>query len=256
MSLHATNIELDSLTKKELEDVGNEFAVNFSHTAVAAPETDDSWGVEVGLVAGQTGTPKLKKTINESGGDGSDFENLYTAGLMARVHIPFDFFFEASLLPEREISDVSIANRTFALGWNLGAFLGLPLDLTLGANISKSDVSFNQLVSNGSTDVDSKIDINASSNVLWVGASKTFLFFTPYVKIGTAKTEADVKVNASNGGTIFSSAFSSNQKESVSSSGGYMALGANLQFTILRFGVEASQTIDVKRVAGKFSIAF
>lgn len=91
-SAFAQSPELPELNKKDLEKVANEFAMNFSHTAVAAPETEDLWGIEVGVVGGQTGSPNLKRVLDENGEDGSDFKNLYHAGLMARAHFPFDLF--------------------------------------------------------------------------------------------------------------------------------------------------------------------
>jgi hypothetical protein len=254
----AAGPEFNDLSKKQLEDVGNEFAVNFSHTAVAAPETNGLWGVEVGLIAGQTGTPELKKAIDQAGEDGSKFKNLYTAGLMARAHFPFELFAEMTTLPKRDISDVEVSNQTFGLGWNLGRLIGLPLDLALGANFSNSDIKFSQVINNTSTglaDVNSDMKLSSKSNVYWVGASKTFLFVTPYVKVGTASTKSDLDIDASNANaTVFN--FTASQKANVSSSGSYLAVGANLQFFLFRFGVEASNTIGVKRVAGKFSIAF
>jgi hypothetical protein len=97
--------------------------------------------------------------------------------------------------------------------------------------------------------------LNSKSTVYWVGASKTFLFVTPYIKVGAASTKSDLDIDASNANaTVFN--FTQSQKASVSSSGSYYSIGANLQFLLFRFGVEASNTIGVKRVAGKFSIAF
>ena len=254
----AQNLELDNLTKSDLEKVANEFAVNFSHTAVAAPETDGLWGVEVGVIGGATGSPKLKKVVDATGGDGKDFKSLYHAGLMARVHMPFDIFAEASLLPERKISEVEVKARSFALGWNAGAFFGLPLDLAVGANISSSDITFEQTINNSSTsntNVDSEISLDSKTRVLWVGASKTFLFVTPYVKVGNAHTESKVKVDTNGGGgTIF--AFTNKQKEDVSTNGGFLVAGLNLQLAFFKLGFEIGQTNTVRRASGKISLDF
>lgn len=255
-SAFAAAPELPELSKSQLEKVSNEFAVDFSHTAVAAPETDGAWGVEIGIVGGATQSPELKDLVGEAGEDGSDYKSIYHAGAMARVHFPFDLFAEVTLLPEKEISDITVKNRTFALGWNAGAFFNWPLDVAIGANFSNTDLSFDQVINNSSTgnvDVNSTIDFKSKTRVLWLGVSKTFWFFTPYAKVGTAKTESDVKVDASTG-TIFD--FSSSQSESVSSTGGFFVVGANVQLLILRLGVEASQTADVKRISGKLSFAF
>lgn len=246
LSASAVDLQFQNLSKKQVEDVGQEFAVNFSHTAVAAPETDGLWGVEVGLVGGSAPTPELEKTVDSSGGDGSEFKNLYHAGLMLRGHGPFDLFAELSILPEREISDVTIENRTFGFGWNAGGYFNLPLDLALGVNFSSTTLSFDQTISN----VPSTVDVDAKSRVVWLGVSKTFLFFTPYAKAGLAKTEADIDSTAA----IFG--YTSQTSENVSSSGAYLAAGANVEFFFVRLGVEYSKTIDVTRVSGKFSLSF
>lgn len=245
----AAEIELQALTKKEVKDVTTEFAVNFSHTAVAAPETDGIWGVEVGVLAGQSGSPELKKVVERSGGDGSDFKNLYTAGIMARAHFPFDLFAEVTLLPEREISDVTVSNKTFGVGWNLGSFFILPLDISIGANASSSALSFKQDIGGNP----GKVSIDSSTRVYWIGVSKTFLFVTPYAKIGTASQESEIDLSATSG-TIFQ--YTGRQKEDTDNSGGYLAAGLNLQLAFMKLGFEWSQTMDVKRVAGKLSLDF
>lgn len=253
----AADIELDNLTQKDVDKVSTEFATNFSHTAVAAPETDGLWGVEVGVIGGATGSPALKKVVNDAGGSGSDFKTLYHAGLMGRVHIPFDLFAEASVLPEREISDVTVAARTLGVGWNAGGFFGLPLDLAVGANVSSSNIEFDQTIQNASTGnvpVDSKIKLDSKTRVLWVGASKTFLFITPYVKVGTAHQDSKLKVKGS--GSIFNTAFTTGQKADSDVNGGFFVAGANLQLAFFKIGFEYGQTMNVRRASGKISLDF
>jgi hypothetical protein len=246
---------LDDLSKDDLEKVSNEIAVNFSHTAVAAPSTDGAWGLEVGLVGGITGTPKLKDLVDDAGEDGSDFKRLPHAGLMARAHFPMDLFLELSFIPSVETSDLELSNRTFAVGWNFGGFFSWPIDLALGAQMSNSKLSFAQVLNNASTgnvDVDTTVKFDSKTTTLWLGASKSFAIVTPYVKLGVFKSESDVEVQGT--GDIYD--FSSNQKESVSSSGGFGALGVNVNLLIVRLGLEASRAAEVGRVSGKLSLAF
>ena len=244
------DIEFENLTKKQVEDVTTEFAVNFSHTAVAAPETDGVWGVEVGVVGGATGSPELKDTVNDAGGDGKDFKTLYHAGLIARAHFPFDLFAEVNFLPEREISDVNVESKSMGVGWNVGAFLGLPLDVAVGVNASSSSIDFKQTIN--PLPNESTIAVDSKTRVLWVGVSKTFLFATPYAKIGTATQESDLKT--SGGGTVLG--YSTDTKEEVSKSGGYLALGANLQLAFFKLGFEWGQTMEVRRASAKLSLDF
>lgn len=249
-SAFADTPTLQNLTKSDAEKVSNEFAMNFSHTAVAAPETNGAWGIEVGLIGGQTPSPNLKRVINtNSPGDGDDFKNIYHAGLMARAHFPYEIFVEGTILPERDISDVKVSAQSLGLGWNAGSFFGLPLDVALGANISSSDVSYKQTMTTPFT-AESKIAINSSTQVLWAGVSKTFWFFTPYAKIGKASSDSDIK---SSFGSIFASG---EQKMSVDSSGGYWAVGGNFEFFFFKFGVETSEQASVRRTSAKFSLDF
>jgi hypothetical protein len=253
----ASDITLDNLTQKDVDNVTTEFAANFAHTAVAAPETDGAWGVEVGVIGGITGTPKLKGVINDAGGDGSDFKNVYHAGVMARVHFPMDVFVEGSFLPQKEISDVTVSSHSLGLGWNAGGYFGLPLDLAIGAQISSHDVEFKQTIQNASTSnvpVDSKINLNGSTRVFYVAASKTFLFITPYVKVGMAHQDSDIKVKGQ--GSIFNTTFTAGQKADADVNGGYFVAGANLQLAFFKLGFEWGQTMGVRRATGKISLDF
>ncbi len=247
---------LDDLSEDDLEDVSNEIAVNFSHTAVAAPMTNGIWGVEAGLIGGTTASPKMEELVDDAGEDGSDFKRLPHAGLMLRGYVPFDLFAEVTFIPSTEASDLELRNTTYALGWNFGGFFNWPLDVAIGYQGSSSHLAFDQTLNNASTgnvDVDTTVSFDTKTSTFWLGVSKTFLMVTPYAKFGAFRSESDVEVD-SNVGDIFD--FSSEQKESVSSSGGFGALGVNVQIFLLRLGFEASRAAEVSRISGKLSLAF
>lgn len=246
------DIQLNNLSKDDVEDVTVEFGGNFAHTAVAAPETDGAWGVEVGVFGGKTKSPNFSDVIKASGGNGSDFESLYHAGVMGRVHLPFDLFAEITILPEQEISDVKIKNNTFSVGWNAGGFFGLPVDVAVGFDYGKGEVSFHQDADATTTPPTPATDVSFTSKtkVYWVGVSKTFAIVTPYVKVGTSNIDGELKADAS----IFG--YTANTKETVSLSGTFLAGGVNLQLAFLKLGVEASQIQDARRFSGKLSFDF
>jgi hypothetical protein len=246
MSAQAASLQFSNLSKEDIKDITREFGANFSHTVVAAPETDGAWGVEVGLVAGRTATPDLEKIVERSGGDGSDFENLFHAGLIGRVHLPFEIFAELSLLPEQDFDDVAVKNNSFGLGWNAGGFFGLPVDVAVGFGRANGEISFTQTSPTPST-----ITLETTTTNYWVGVSKTFVFFTPYLKVGATSIEGDLSATAS----IFG--FTTSTKQHVDSmSGNFLTAGANFQLGFLKLGVEAAQVADVKRVSGKLSFDF
>jgi len=245
---------LDDLSKDDLEKVSNEIAVNFSHTAVAAPSTNGLWSVELGLVAGTTNTDKLSKLVEDQGEDGSDFKRLPHAGLMARAHVA-SLFAEVTMIPTLEASDVEFSNTTFGAGWNFGGFFNWPLDVAIGAQGSISKLQFDQVLNNastGNTNVDTTVSFKSKTTTVYVGVSKTFLLVTPYLKVGAFSSDSDVEVSGT--GEIFD--FSSNQKENVSSSGGYGAVGVNVNLLLIRLGLEASRSAEVGRVSGKLSLSF
>ncbi len=225
---------------------------------MAAPETNGVWGFEVGLVGGTTKSEHLEKVINNNGGDGKDFKSLPHGGLMARAHFPFEIFVEATMIPTIKASDAEIQSGTFGLGWNAGGFFELPVDVAVGFNASSSEFSYDQVINNtstGNTDVNSEISFKNKTSSLWIGVSKTFLgMLTPYAKFGTFSTESDIDVKAAGGGTIF--AFSSAQKETVDSSGGYLAAGLNFQLALFKIGAEYAKTNDVSSMTGKLSLDF
>lgn len=246
----ASNIEFSNLSKNQVKDVTTEFAANFAHTTVSAPETNGLWGVEVGVVGGATGTPKLKDAVNDAGGSGSDFKSLYHAGVFGRAHFPFDLYAELNVLPQRKISDVNVSNRSMEVGWNVGGFVGLPLDVSIAYNAANSAIDFKQQI--GALPNESKIAVDAKTRILYVGVSKTFLFVTPYAKFGTAKQDSTLKTTG--GGTVLG--YSSDTKEDVSKSGGYVAFGANLQLAFFKLGFEWGQIMGVRRASGKISLDF
>lgn len=246
----AQNIQLTNLSKDDVEDVSAEFGANFAHTTVSAPETDGMWGIEVGAYGGTSKSPNFADVIEASGGDEKDFKSIYHAGILARAHFPFDLFAEISFLPEQEFDDVKIKSQSFELGWNAGAFFGLPLDIALGINRGTGEINFSQDADVPNAVPAADITFETTTTMYWVGISKTFLFITPYGKIGSASIEGDLDATANILG------YSGATSESVDLSGTYMAAGANLQFAFLKLGVEATQIIDVRKLSAKLSFDF
>ena len=245
----AADPALTNLSKSEVEDIANEIAVNFSHSAVSAPETEGLWGLEVGLVGGRTSTPKLSDKVEDSGGEGDDFKNIPHGGLLIRGHFPLDFFAEISILPTVKASDFEVSSRSLALGWNAGGFFTWPLDVAIAVEASSANFQFDQVVNS----VDTTTKFDTKSRRIWVGASKTFFtMLTPYIKAGVFNSDSDVKVDGTQ--TIFN--YTGSQKQSVDSAGAYGALGLNLDILLMRLGVEASRSAGVGRMSAKFSLAF
>lgn len=252
ISLPAFSQQLSNLTKDDVENVTEEFGANFAHTVVAAPETNGGWGVEIGVAGGITPSPEFKKVVERSGGDGKDFKNIYHAGAFARVHIPFDLFAELSILPEQEFSDVKIKSQSLSAGWNVGGFFNWPVDVALGYSRGTGEVNFSQaqdLSTNPPTPA-ADVTFETTTSVYYVGLSKTFFIVTPYIKVGAASIDGDLKAT----GSILN--FGNSQSEKVSMSGGYLAGGVNVNLLFLKIGAEYSKVLDVTRTSVKLSFDF
>lgn len=250
ISIPAFAQQLNNLSKSDVENVTEEFGANFAHTVVAAPETNGGWGVEIGVAGGITSSPKFKGVVEDSGGDGKDFKNIYHAGVFGRVHIPFDIFAEVSLLPEQEFSDVKIKSQSFGAGWNVGGFFNWPVDLAIGFSRGTGEVSFSQAQDLATSTPAADVKFETATTIYYAGLSKTFLFVTPYVKFGAASIDGELDAT----GNILT--YQAQQSEEVSLSGGYMAAGLNVNIFFLKIGAEYSKIIDVSRTSVKLSFDF
>ncbi|MFA5582686.1 MAG: DUF6588 family protein [Bacteriovoracaceae bacterium] len=246
----------EDLSKKDVENVTKEFATNFTHTTASAPSTNGLWGIEFGVVAATMGSPKLKDIVNASGGDGKEFDTLYAGGGFLRVHVPFELFFESSILPSTKISDVEVDNFTFGVGWNAGSFFNLPFDLAFGYDVANGETSFSQEVEDAITSVTgtSKIKLESRTQKAWVGVSKKLLVFTPYAKFGVINMDSELSATANVNFDIFN--YSTSQKESVKESGTYWAAGLQMDLSVLSIGVEAMSALGNNRYAAKFAFSF
>lgn len=250
ISLPAFSQQLNNLSKDDVKDVTEEFGANFAHTVVAAPETNGGWGVEVGIAGGITASPKFKGVVEDSGGDGKDFKNIYHAGAFARVHIPFDLFAELSVLPEQEFSDVKIKSQSLAAGWNVGGFFNWPVDLALGFSRGSGEVSFSQDADIATSTPAADVKFETTTTIYYAGISKTFFIVTPYIKAGVASIDGDLNAT----GAILT--YQASQKENVKLSGSYLAGGINVNLLFLKIGAEYSKVLDVQRTSVKLSFDF
>lgn len=256
-SLAYGDARFEDLSKKDVENVAKEFATNFTHTVASAPSTNGLWGIEVGLVAATASSPKLKKVVNNSGGDGKDFDTLYAGGGFLRVHVPFELFFESSILPSTKISEVEVDNFTFGVGWNAGSFFNLPFDLSVGYDVASGETSFSQSVEDSTNPAikgTSKIKLESRTQKAWIGASKKILVFTPYAKVGIVNMDSDLSASADVNFDVFN--FTNSQKENVKKSGTYWAAGLQADLTVLSLGVEAMSVLGNTRYAAKLAFSF
>ena len=256
-SVLASDIKLEQLSKKDVEDVSKEFATNFTHSIATAPSTDGLWGVEFGVTASTMDSPKLGKVVDNSGGEGKDFETLYSGGGYLRVHVPFELFFETSVLPKSKIADVEFNNTTFAVGWNAGRFFNLPFDLTAGYDVANGEIAFSQtLVIPPGVDGNTDISLESATQKAWLGVSKKFLVFTPYAKLGVINMKSTLKATGTAASQVFDMTFTQQQQETVKESSTYWAAGVQIDLSVLTIGVEAMSALDNTRYAAKFGFSF
>ena len=253
-SVLASDIKLEQLSKKDVEDVSKEFATNFTHSIATAPSTDGLWGVEFGVTASTMDSPKLGKVVDNSGGEGKDFETLYSGGGYLRVHVPFELFFETSVLPKSKIADVEFNNTTFAVGWNAGRFFNLPFDLTAGYDVANGEIAFAQTLEVMGNPANTDISLETATQKAWLGVSKKLLVFTPYAKVGVINMKSTLEATGTASTQVFD--ISTKQKETVKESSTYWAAGVQIDLSVLTIGVEAMSALDNTRYAAKFGFSF
>ena len=186
-SAMAATPSLNLISKEQADAISDEFAANFVHTHVSgASSLGTVFGIEAGLMAGLTSTPKLN-AVSQSFDSTAEIDKVPHLGLLAAVSVPLGFTGEITYIPSTESSDFSIEHMSYGIKWTFTEVFDFFLDMAVKVHGSSSKVSFNDIVNNSSTgnsNVDTKIQYETSSFGYQLLASKKLLFVEPYVGIG------------------------------------------------------------------------
>lgn len=224
-------------------------SANFTHNSMlGASKMGSIFGFQVGLAAAQTATPKTNDVVKRNAG--ADLPNLYNAGLMAAVGIPFGIAFEAVLFPETELSGAKISSTSFALKYNINDVVPiLPVNVALRGIHSTSQFKFEQTVSAVASTVQNKNTVSG----LQLLVSPMLPIVEPYIGVGLLNGSNTLDVT---GSSVFDPSFSTGQSESKSMSTTQILAGVDLNLLLLKIGVEYSQAFDTNRLGLKLAFGF
>ena len=246
---------LDNLTEQQFKNVANEVGANFVHSSVTTVDGRGKvFGFEVGVIVGATQSPEVE-SIAKSFDSSLDIGIIPHAGLMGQVSLPLGFHFEATMFPEKEISDLTLSTFSGAVKYTLtNSLFKLPIiDLAIRAHYSTSELSYNTDSNVASVPLNSKVTFDSSSWGIMAMTGADLLFVSPYIGIGYVSTDTSLGVNATTG-TIFDSTFTNAQSAETDDSGMHFIIGTEVSLLLVHFGVEYAKIIDNEKATLKLSI--
>ncbi len=243
---------LTNINASDLEKISKEFSANFTHTVGADAGTlGNIFGFEVGVLAGVTDSPEFKKLVKEVDSS-KDIGYIPHANLIAQLTIPFGITGELALIPETDISDITISNYSAAVRWTFGDLVGLPFDLAVRGHFSSNEISYKDTLSGS---VESTVSFETSTYGAQLLASFSALpVITPYGGVGFVSASTDAKVEGS--GTIFDTTFTTSQTAKSDNSSFHLTAGLNVSLLILKMGLEYSNMFDTNKYSFKLAFGF
>ncbi|MEZ0390824.1 MAG: DUF6588 family protein [Pseudobdellovibrionaceae bacterium] len=236
------------ITDSEFEDITKEFSGNFMHHSVqGASPLGDIFGFEIGLVGGQQGTPKIDTLAKRAGGSG--ISNLYHAGLLGAVSIPFGITGEVVLLPKMSASEAELSMTSLALKLSLNTELlkVIPFNLAFRGFQTNSKFSFKQAIAGYG---DAAVEDKSTVTGFQLMASPKLPIVEPYAGVGILNAENEL---SSSVGSVFADGSSSKEK---SLSATQMLLGINVNLLFFRLGAEYSSAFGANSITGKLAFGF
>ncbi len=249
VSIHsvAADFGFSNITQAEMENIVNEFSVNFAPTSVSgAASLGKVFGFELGFVGGATKAPNVEAYAERTTSQDAP-NSLPHALIFAAVSLPYGFTVEAGGAPKVKIEGGDFNYGFFGAKWT---FFDTLFDAALKLNVGKVGFSFAQ----NSGGVNGTVDFQDTIQTFMIMASKNFVFIEPYVGIGSIKTDGKIKVTGT--GTVFDTTYTSAQEATQSPSGSYFAVGANMNLFVLKFGLEIAKGFGTQSVSAKFAFYF
>lgn len=249
----AAGPSLDNVSADDLDKISKEFSANFVHRPVSPASTLGSvFGFEVGLIAGLTDAPEIKKISQREDPTGSDpFDQIAHAGAYASVSVPFGITGELIVLPETELGDVSISHTSMGLKWTFGNLLGIPLvDLAVRGHFSTSDITYADTIDTVSTSV----SLKNSTYGLSLLASGNFLIVEPFGGVGIVTR--DTELSASGSAQIFDSTFTTSQSQSVDGTSAQVFVGVQVNLLIAKVAAQYENVFGTSVTSAKLTFGF
>jgi len=258
----AADIQLVNLTGAETDNVIRELSANFSYSSLTpASSLGGLWGFELGLVGGITKTPEIQNIVRAKADANFKEDKFPHAAVLGRVGAPYGLTAEAMIFPKVKVGDLELSQYGGAVQWSVTDvfFKTLPVNVAVKGFVSKTSLSFKQLVKNASNptqSVNGKIafdDTNLGGQLL---VSKRLSVFEPYVGIGFAKANGKLGVTTDNityMGTIFTTG--ATQAESKPTTTQLLA-GLDVRLAVFSLGAEYQRSFGTNSLSGRLSFRF
>ncbi len=240
-----------NLTQSNFEDISKELSANFMHHSVlgAAP-LGKVFGFELGLVGGQSPCPEINTIVKNSGG--SDFPNLYHAGILGAVSVPFGITGEIVMLPKTSASDASFEMTSMAAKLTLDeTLLVLPFNLAFRGFYTTSKFSFTQTISSALATVQNEDKVQGFQMLV----SPKLPLVEPYAGVGYVSAKNSLSVSGT-AGNIFLPSFTSSQSAESTPTSTQFLLGINANLLFFHLGAEYSNAFGKNTYTGKLAFGF
>lgn len=238
-------IFLQDFDQQDFNDVSKDLTGAFSFTTNSGGSSlGKLWGVELGLVLGVTDASNIERIARENTGDDEDLGYIPSGGLIAGVALPFGIGLEANIIPELDVSDVSISNFAIAARWEITDMIPLagsfsPLKLALRA--SYGNANFNYEDSTESADIDIE-----NTEIAAIAGFNLFLV-EPYVSLSHLRSSTDLDAESN---SIIPAEVNLDSNLTATK----FTAGVLFKLTILRLGLEyATFDTGVNRYTAKLS---
>jgi hypothetical protein len=246
----AQSLNFTNLTEEDFNNISKEMSGNFMHHSVqgAAP-LGKIFGFELGLLAGQQPSPKIDEITKRSGGSG--LSNLYHAGLLGVISVPFGITGEVTMIPKLSSNDADFQMTSLGLKIALNSELltFLPFNLALRGISSDAKFSFRQISGATSINVENQTRVTG----LQVLVSPSLPLIEPYAGFGLLSGKNTISAS---GGVIFDPSFSTSTSSDKTNSSTQMILGVNANLLLFRLGAEYSNAFGNNSVTAKMGFGF
>ncbi len=239
----------NSLTEQDFEDVSKEFSANFMHHSVQGAGTlGNIFGFEIGLVGGQQASPKISDVMKRSGG--SDFSNLYHAGILGAVLVPLGITGEIMILPKLSSNESDFQSMSAAVKLTMSeSLLVIPFNLAVRGFYSSTVFGFKQDNSGTSVAVENQTKVTG----LQLLVSPKLPLIEPYAGIGLVSAKNTLSAN---GGTLFSPTYTNSQSMEKSLTSTQILLGITANLLLFHIGAEYSNAFGASSYTAKLAFGF
>ncbi len=245
-TVSAADPAFHDINDSDMHEIAKGMGANFTHNSMMGASTlGRLFGFQVGVVAAQTTVPKIDDIVKQNAG--AELPNLYNAGLMGAVGIPFGLSAEAVLIPKTSVGDIDVESTSLGIKMNINDVVPiLPVNVAVRGFYSDAKISFSQ-----TAPVAAQVSSKTSVTGLQLLISPMLPMIEPYVGIGYIKADTDLS-----GSGIFDNTYTLSDSASKKVSGTQYLAGVNVGLALFKLGAEYSRILDNNRIGLKVAFGF